>query len=236
MKVLNSEPEQKMKVSIVIRVKNEAEGLKILLNKLKEQTEKDFEVIVVDDHSTDKTGLVAQENGAKVISLGKERFSYGKALNIGFKAAKGEFIISIPGHGSPANKYWLEELIKPFADPDIAATYGSQKAYADANFLEKVERYWVGHFNFNKFYPYLVNTNSAIRANIWKLIPFNEVVSANEDHIWAIQVAKLGYKVVLVPQAKFWHSHTGGLGKTLKRFRNEAWTYFKIRLGKYDSF
>jgi len=56
-------------VSIIIPARNEEKSLPILMNSLAIQTYKNFEIIVVDDNSTDNTSLVAKEYGAEVINL-----------------------------------------------------------------------------------------------------------------------------------------------------------------------
>jgi len=57
------------KISIIIPARNEEKSLPGLLNSLKKQTYKNFEIIVVNDNSSDNTGLVAQKYGARLINL-----------------------------------------------------------------------------------------------------------------------------------------------------------------------
>lgn len=85
-------------VSVIIPAKDEEATIgKVLkdLNKVIKKTKKyRFEVIVVDDKSKDKTGAISKKYGAKVIrNMGKS--GKGKALALGFKHAKGEFIVML---------------------------------------------------------------------------------------------------------------------------------------------
>ena len=223
-----------MEISLVIRAKNEAQGLEKLLPALNNQSVVPSEIVLVDDSSMDNTVSIANKYGAKVVPLGNKKFSYGRALNIGFQNAKGDVLVSIPGHSMPVTSHWLEKLIEPFTNPKVAATYGSQIAQTDANTLEKIERFLVGNINFNTFYPYLVNTNSSIRKSVWEKVHFNEEIAADEDHLWARQVAKLGFKITFVPQAKIWHSHHGSSFNSIKRYTKEGWNYIKILGGRYN--
>lgn len=78
-----------MKISIVIPTKNEQELLPRLLDSIKKQDFDDFEVIVADAHSTDKTRSIAEEYGARVVDGGMP----GAGRNAGARAASGEFLV-----------------------------------------------------------------------------------------------------------------------------------------------
>lgn len=76
------------KVSIIIPTLNEEEYLPILLKSVKEQTFQDFEIIVADAGSKDRTREVSAEFGAKVVDGGLP----GPGRNRGAKLATGEFL------------------------------------------------------------------------------------------------------------------------------------------------
>jgi len=79
-------------VSIVIPVRNEETALRRLLNTFKRQTYKNFEVIVVDGHSTDETVRIAKKYGARVIEEHGAYRSPANARNIGVEESVGEII------------------------------------------------------------------------------------------------------------------------------------------------
>ena len=96
-----------MNVSIVIPVHNEQGNLPKLLNNLIKLNGafKNFEIIVVDDNSSDKTGLIASHyskkyKNIKVIHRSKGINGMGAALKEGTKAAKGKYIVWIMGDNS----------------------------------------------------------------------------------------------------------------------------------------
>ena len=72
---------KKPKISIVIRAYNEEKHLPELLHRLKRQTISEFEIILVDSGSQDKTVPIAREGGAKIVKILKQNFSFGRALN-----------------------------------------------------------------------------------------------------------------------------------------------------------
>jgi len=77
-------------ISVIIPAANEEKTLPFCLASLKKQTFSNFEVIVIDNNSTDKTAAVAQKFGAKVVSEKKQGIIYARER--GFQEAKGEII------------------------------------------------------------------------------------------------------------------------------------------------
>ena len=73
-----------IETSIIIRTKNEEKWLSHCLNILKNQNYKKFEIIIVDNKSTDKTLQIAKNYKIKKI-YSIDKFKPGKALNIGIK-------------------------------------------------------------------------------------------------------------------------------------------------------
>ena len=102
----------KTKISIIIPARNEEENIRQLLQALQEQTypASFFEVIVVDDHSTDGTaGVVQQFPAVKLIHLKDDNInSYKKkAIETGIAAATGKLIVTTDADCLPS-KNWLK--------------------------------------------------------------------------------------------------------------------------------
>src|SRR6266851_4501438 len=76
-------------VSIVVPTRNSAATLGMCLQSLREQTYQNIEIIVVDNHSWDKTQEIARRFGANLIVAGWER---SEQTNIGAKNARGEYL------------------------------------------------------------------------------------------------------------------------------------------------
>lgn len=89
---------KKKLVSVVIPAKDEEETIGMVLTDLNKTIKTiknyNFEVIVVDDKSKDKTGKISQEYNAKVIR-NKGTSGKGKALALGFKHTKGDYIVML---------------------------------------------------------------------------------------------------------------------------------------------
>jgi len=83
-------------ISIIIPAKDEEETLpdlfKDLYDTIPKLTDYEVEVILVDDHSTDKTAEIAKSFGARVVT-NQGGSGKGVALRAGFKVAKGEILV-----------------------------------------------------------------------------------------------------------------------------------------------
>ncbi len=77
-------------VSIIIATKNESQTLPRLLQSISKQTYHNFEIIVVDNHSSDRTQKIAREYTQKVYIHGNERSSQ---RNFGALRAKGNYLL-----------------------------------------------------------------------------------------------------------------------------------------------
>ena len=84
------------KASIIIRTKNEEKWISICLNAIFKQDYKNFEVIIVDNCSTDKTVEKAKEWNVKVVTL--KEFKPGNAINYGIENSSGDYLICLSAH------------------------------------------------------------------------------------------------------------------------------------------
>lgn len=108
-----------MKVSIIIPTFNEEEYLPILLESIRKQDMDDYEIIVADADSTDKTVEIAKKYNAIVVKGGMP----GVGRNNGAKIAKGELLIFLDSDLEMTEGY-LKNTIKEFEEEnlDIAIT------------------------------------------------------------------------------------------------------------------
>ena len=84
-------------VSIVIPAKNEAKGLSLFLPTLV-NIYPDFEIIVVNDGSTDETASICEASGVSVITHPYSKGN-GAAIKSGARAAKGDIVVFMDGDG-----------------------------------------------------------------------------------------------------------------------------------------
>ncbi len=124
-----SAPCTKGLVSVVLPVKDGERFIKEAINSVLNQTYKNFELIIVDDGSTDNTPKIISEmtddSRVKVITM--ENKGLPTALNVGFNAAKGEFLTWISAD-NVADRDFLSVLIcEMIACPSVAMVYGNMR-------------------------------------------------------------------------------------------------------------
>ncbi|MDN6626283.1 MAG: glycosyltransferase family 2 protein [Pisciglobus halotolerans] len=100
-------------VSIIIPARNEAGRIIALLQSLKQQRFQSFELLVVDDDSSDKTAAIAADYGATVIYNQSKENSSGKSLACwqGAKQARGKWLLFLDADTYFANTNSLEKLL-----------------------------------------------------------------------------------------------------------------------------
>lgn len=127
------------KVSVVIPTYNNATLLHETLDGVGRQTFKDFEIIVVDDGSTDNTAEAVRGYGAKVCYAYQPNQGPAAARNRGVGLARGEFI-AFCDHDDVWNERHLEKLLDCFsAHPSTAMVFDDAQYYGKG--IAAVESY-----------------------------------------------------------------------------------------------
>jgi len=196
-------------VSIVIRAKNEAKWLASCLDAVILQDHDDFEIIVVDNESTDATREIAKRFGCAIVDISDADFNFSRALNIGIAAGTKPLVALVSGHCVPADEQWLTRLAMHFSRPDVVAVYGRQEPLPDTTNVDKRDL-WIT-FGLDRKYQardfFFHNANSMIRRDIWEREPFNEGIHGVEDQDWAKKVLNGERTIVYEPTARVFHHH-----------------------------
>ena len=107
------------KFSIIIPNYNKAQYIKECLDSVMNQTFKNYEVIFIDDCSSDSSLQIASEYKDITILKTKKRSQAGGARNLGLKKAKGEYIVFLDSDDYFTDKYSLERLANHITDEDL---------------------------------------------------------------------------------------------------------------------
>jgi len=157
-------------ISVVIRCFNEQFHIGCLLCGISGQIyEPKAEIIVVDSGSTDNTLSIASKFPVKIINIAPENFSFGRALKLGIQAARGDFVVAVSAHVCPVYRNWLQKLLEPFEDPQVAVAYGKQKGNDITKYAEHrvFEQWFPEESDFDQRHTFCNNANAAIRRKVW---------------------------------------------------------------------
>lgn len=216
-------PKKSPKVSFVIRTKNEERFIGKVLKYLYKQTYKDFEVIIVDSRSTDRTLEIVKKFPVRIIRIKPPEFNFSCALNLGISKAKGEIIGIVSGHSIPISDNWLEDGLKNFEDRKVVGVTG----HLSVNPLAYLHRSF-GRLDFlflqekEEKIADMTNTHALIRKKMWRLYPFDESLSGAEDYDWASEMLARGFNVIRDSKFSAYHSHIV-LGRLPRRFMTPLW-------------
>jgi glycosyltransferase involved in cell wall biosynthesis len=183
-----------VKISIIIPTLNEEKYIGRCLESIKNQTCKDYEIIVVDGYSKDKTVDIAKKIKAKIIK--QKPSGFAKAKNEGARHAKGDILCFIDAD-SAMRKDHLERLSKCYKNESVMGVGGPLRP--DSKQLKhRVMYFFTCDFlplltaRLFHFYQYQ-SANTSFRRNFFEKIGgFNENLEKLEDNEIANRARKHG--------------------------------------------
>lgn len=223
----NSKKEILVETGIIIRTKNEEKWVGECLRKIFAQTYRNFEVIVVDSGSTDKTLDIVKKFPVKLIQIKPEDFSYPYALNLGCKNSIAEkYFVFLSAHSIVISDTWLADGINDFESDNVAGVYGNVVALPNATIWEKIlfNMIWQNKKKIavkESKMGVLGFTNAIIRRDLWERKNLNEEYGkGGEDKEWANYWLEKGYQIICDPKIIVYHSHSLGLIGLFKQYQH----------------
>ena len=200
------------KVSIIIRTKNEEKWIKPCLNSLVSQTYNNFEIILVDNESTDDTLQIVNDHILikKTTIVYTNNYIPGKALNDGIKKSVGELIVCISAHCIPSSNSWLRDLVAPLSyKENIVATYARQvpMPYSDPDDFRDLLVVFSKDERLQKNDYFFHNAHSAFFRKIWEQFPFSESLTNIEDREFGKNIIDNNYHIYYNPIPTVFHYH-----------------------------
>jgi len=216
--------------SIVIRANNEERHIGRLLTGIRQQTVPEPEIILVDSGSADATVAIALQYPVHVVHIRPDEFTFGRSLNLGIAEAHGEYIGIASAHVYPIYPDWLESLLRPFEDPQVALAYGKQRGSPASHFSENqvFTRWFPDESSPRQAHPFCNNANAAIRRSLWEENPYDETLTGLEDIAWARWAIEAGYSIAYSAEAEVVHVHDERPRQVYNRYRREAMAFKRI--------
>ncbi|MEM1381203.1 MAG: glycosyltransferase family A protein [Pseudomonadota bacterium] len=222
-------------VSIIFRALNEErwfdDALKACKNQDLSGSGLSAEIILVDSGSTDRTLDIAKDHGCQIVHIKKQDFTFGRSLNWGCEAARGDYLVFISAHCIPSHDRWLVNLIDPLVKGEADYAYGRQVGH------DEVSRYSEKQL-FAKYFPdydkrpqegyFVNNANAAIRREVWEKYRFCEKATGLEDMVLGKALDADGGKLAYIADAPVMHIHEETLAQTRRRYYREALTLREI--------
>ena len=117
-------------ISIIVTIYNSEKFLKEALDSILNQTYKDYEVIMVNDGSTDNSRAIALSytSDSRFILIDSLHIGFPQAKNLGLSNVHGDYIIFLDSDDI-AHPQWLEFLIKPILEYNADISYCSYINY-----------------------------------------------------------------------------------------------------------
>jgi len=188
---------------------------------LKNQSYKNYEVIVVDDGSKDNTlDKVRKFRNVKLIK--QDHKGPAAARNLGVKHSKGDIILFTDADCVP-DKNWIKNMINPFKDKKIVGVGGTYKTLNRNSLIARFVGYEIEErhekLKKEKYTDFIGTYSAAYRKDIFlKFDGFDKSfpMASAEDPDLSFKMNEAGLKMVFQPKAFVYHKHPDTLFKFLK--------------------
>ena len=221
-----------MKFSFIIPVFNRPDEVDELLQSLEEQNVKDFEVILIEDGSSDKCDEVVEKHSDKldIHYFLKENGGPGPARNYGAERASGEYLLILDSDCVlPAG--YLQAIESELTSSPTDAFGGPDRAHESFTDLQKAINYSMTSFfttggirggkkKLDKFYPR--SFNMGVHKDLYEKLGGFSQMRFGEDIDFSIRIFESGAKCRLFPEAWVWHKRRTDFKKFFRQVHNSG--------------
>ncbi len=182
-------------LSLIVCFKDEYENLKICLETWLSQEEVDFELILVNDHSTDQGPQFIREYQSRdsrirlIETPAKSDKGKKAALSRGINAAHSDYLVFTDADCRAQSPYWLRAIATKLKEADVVLAYGALRGKGFTGLLSEYEtaqtalRYWSYALNGNAYMG--VGRNMAYRKSVVRphqsLQKHQDILSGDDD-------------------------------------------------------
>ena len=221
-----------MKYSVIVPVYNRPNECEELLESLTHQTQRDFEVIIVEDGSSVPCRDVVERYADKlaVHYYDKPNSGPGQTRNYGVERANGEYVIILDSDVVLPEGYFAAIDAELAANP-CDAFGGPDRAHESFSTTQKAINYAMTSFfttggirggkaKLDKFYPR--SFNMGVRREVYQALEGFSAMRFGEDIDFSTRIFKSGYRCRLFPEAWVYHKRRTDLKKFFKQVHNSG--------------
>ena len=221
-----------MKYSVIVPVYNRPSECEELLESLTHQTQRDFEVIIVEDGSSVPCRDVVERYADKlaVHYYDKPNSGPGQTRNYGVERANGEYVIILDSDVVLPEGYFAAIDAELAANP-CDAFGGPDRAHESFSTTQKAINYAMTSFfttggirggkaKLDKFYPR--SFNMGVRREVYQALEGFSAMRFGEDIDFSTRIFKSGYRCRLFPAAWVYHKRRTDLKKFFKQVHNSG--------------
>ena len=209
-------------ISIVVPTYNAQDTLGACLAALQDQRAAGdaYEIIVVDDGSTDRSAEIARQHGVRVIQ--QPNAGPAAARNRGAREAHGSLLLFTDADCEPAPD-WIVRMTAPFADPEVTGAkgvYRTRQRQVVPRFVQLEYETRYERMAYQAVIDFVDTYSAAYRRDVFLANGGFDTVfptASVEDQEFSFRLARKGYRLIFVPQAVVYHRHDRNLGEYWRR-------------------
>ena len=226
-----------MRFSVIVPLYNRPDEIRELLESLTLQTRQDFEVIVVEDGSTEDAQDIVESFSDRldVRYFWKENERQGFTRNFGFERANGEWLVVFDSDCLIPQRYF--EVVGEFLDrnPDVDVFGGPDAAHVSFTNVQKAISHAMtsplttggirgGRRNVGTYHPRSFNMGISRRA--FEVSGGYAITVKGEDIEFSMRLIAHGLKSVLIPEAHVYHKRR----TDFRQFRKQVEFFGRARV------
>ena len=217
-----------MDISVIVPVFNGGKKIGKCVSALKTQkTGRTFEIIVVDDGSTDRSLHGIEGDGIRVFKQPNQ--GPGAARNLGVEKALGKIILFTDADCEPLED-WIEQMVRPMENPCTSGVKGSYLTRQKGLVPRFVQLEYESKYERMKRDPCIdfIDTYAAgfIKKDFLSVGKYDArfPTPSVEDQEFSFRMWEKGYRMVFNPEARVYHTHSDSLWDYMKKkFRIGFW-------------
>ena len=220
-----------MKISIIIPTYNEGDSLKECVASLARQTLKDFEIIVVDDGSSDSTSQTLRDASKTLPNfqlIEQKHKGAGSARNLGVSKAVGKILVFVDTDMT-FDKDFLRKLTGPIEKGEAKGTFSKEEYVANWDNVWSrcwnINEGWEAKRRHPKNYPDIQPVFRAVLKSEFDRVGGFTPGGYNDD--WSL-FSKLEYGAINAPGAVFYHKNPGNLTEVFSHAKWVGKRHYKL--------